>query len=83
MDGLRKVPDNVPNKAMLAEDIGKPLTWCGTLRDEHLAWPAQQRPPAPLLDGFGFEYEFLSGTECYRAGRFDAKLMGCCRSTTR
>jgi lysyl-tRNA synthetase class 1 len=26
MDGLRKVPDNVPNKEMLTEDIGKPLT---------------------------------------------------------
>ena len=26
MDGLRKVPDNVPNGAMLAEHIGRPLT---------------------------------------------------------
>jgi lysyl-tRNA synthetase class 1 len=76
MDGLRKVPDNVPNKEMLAEDLGKPLT---VVRDPFGEYPSfGQHNNARLkafLDGFGFEYEFLSSTDCYKGGRFDAALL--------
>jgi lysyl-tRNA synthetase class 1 len=76
MDGLRKVPDNVPNKEILAEDLGKPLT---VVRDPFGEYPSfGQHNNARLkafLDGFGFEYEFLSSTDCYTGGRFDAALL--------
>jgi lysyl-tRNA synthetase class 1 len=76
MDGLRKVPENVPNKEALALDLGKPLT---VVRDPFGEYPSfGQHNNARLkafLDGFGFEYEFLSSTDCYRSGRFDATLL--------
>jgi lysyl-tRNA synthetase class 1 len=73
MDGLRKVPDNVPNQAMLTEHLGKPLT---RIPDPFgTADSFAQHNNAMLrhfLDRFGFDYEFLSSTDCYRSGRFDA-----------
>lgn len=76
MDGLRKVPDNVPNKEMLAEDLGKPLTVVRDPFGEHASFGAHNNARLKaFLDGFGFEYEFLSSTECYRSGRFDDALL--------
>jgi lysyl-tRNA synthetase class 1 len=76
MDGLRKVPDNVPNKAMLTQDLGKPLT---VVRDPFGTHPSfGQHNNARLrafLDQFGFDYEFMSSTDCYQSGRFDAALL--------
>jgi lysyl-tRNA synthetase class 1 len=76
MDGLRKVPDNVPNQAMLAEDLNKPLT---VVRDPFGEYPSfgehNNARLRAFLDGFGFQYEFLSSTDCYREGRFDATLL--------
>ena len=76
MDGLRKVPDNVPNKEMLTEDLGKPLTVvrdpCGTHKSFGEHNNAMLRG---FLDQFGFEYEFMSSTECYKSGRFDKTLL--------
>jgi lysyl-tRNA synthetase class 1 len=75
MDGLRKVPDNVPNKDMLAAHLGKPLTQIpdpfGTYESFAHHNNAMLRQ---FLDRFGFDYEFASSTEYYRAGRFDAAL---------
>ena len=76
MDGLRKVPDNVPNKDMLAAHLGKPLTRCRTRSGTvSVVRRAQQRAAARLPRPFGFEYEFLSSTDCYKSGRFDATLL--------
>jgi lysyl-tRNA synthetase class 1 len=76
MDGLRKVPDNVPNKDMLAEDLGKPLT---KVRDPFGTHPSfgehNNARLRAFLDTFGFEYEFLSATDCYTSGRFDKTLL--------
>src|SRR4051812_36382382 len=76
MDGLRKVPDNVPNKDMLTLDLGKPLT---VVRDPFGTHPSfGQHNNARLrafLDQFGFDYEFMSSTDCYKAGRFDDALL--------
>jgi lysyl-tRNA synthetase class 1 len=77
MDGLRKVPDNVPNKEMLAAFIGKPLTSVpDPFSNEYPSFAAHNNARLRrFLDRFGFQYEFLSATECYRDGRFDATLL--------
>ncbi|KMO16105.1 lysine--tRNA ligase [Methylobacterium platani] len=76
MDGLRKVPENVPNKALLAENLNKPLTAVPDPFGTHDSFGAHNNAELRrFLDSFGFEYEFLSATECYRSGRFDATLL--------
>jgi lysyl-tRNA synthetase class 1 len=76
MDGLRKVPDNVPNKELLAEDLNKPLTQVRDPFGEYPSFGAHNNARLrAFLDGFGFDYEFLSSTDCYRSGRFDQTLL--------
>src|SRR5436189_4301748 len=77
MDGLRKVPDNVPNKEMLASHLGKPLTQVpDPFSNEYPSFAAHNNARLrAFLDSFGFEYEFLSSTDCYKSGRFDATLL--------
>ncbi|HKR17889.1 lysine--tRNA ligase [Rhizorhapis sp.] len=75
MDGLRKVPDNVPNQDMLREHLGKPLTAIPDPFGKYESFAHHNNAMLrAFLDRFGFEYEFLSATECYRAGRFDETL---------
>jgi lysyl-tRNA synthetase class 1 len=75
MDGLRKVPDNVPNRERLAEDLGKPLTAVRDPFDEYESFGAHNNARMrTFLNEHGFHYDFLSATECYRSGRFDATL---------
>ena len=75
MDGLRKVPDNVPDREALAEDLGKPLTQVRDPFGEHESFGAHNNARMrAFLDSHGFDYEFLSSTECYRSGRFDDTL---------
>ena len=76
MDGLRKIPDNVPNREMLEEDRDKPVS---RVRDpfgeyESFAHHNNARLRA-FLDGFGFDYAFMSSTDCYASGRFDEVLL--------
>ena len=76
MDGLRKVPDNVPNKAMLASHLGKPLTQIPDPFGTHDSFGAHNNARLrAFLDAFGFDYEFASSTNYYRSGRFDAALL--------
>jgi lysyl-tRNA synthetase class 1 len=77
MDGLRKVPDNVPNKEMLAAYLGKPLTRVpDPFSNEHPSFGAANNARLrAFLDHFGFDYEFMSSTECYTSGRFDDTLL--------
>ncbi len=77
MDGMRKIPDNVPDPDALIPHLQKPLT----------AVPNPFEGPEPtfgrhnnamlrrFLDTFGFDYEFASATDYYREGRFDAVLL--------
>ncbi|MEX2200870.1 MAG: lysine--tRNA ligase [Dongiaceae bacterium] len=75
MDGLRKVPDNVPNKEMLTEHLGRPLTVIPDPFGCHESFGHHNNAMLRgFLDGFGFEYEFQSSTDWYRSGRFDAAL---------
>ena len=76
MDGLRKVPDNVPNKDLLAQHLGKPLTRVPDPFGTHPSFGAHNNARLrSFLDAFGFDYEFLSATDCYTSGRFDATLL--------
>jgi len=76
MDGLRKVPDNVPNKEMLTEHLGKPLTRVPDPFGTHGSFGAHNNARLrAFLDTFGFDYEFASSTDYYTSGRFDATLL--------
>jgi lysyl-tRNA synthetase class 1 len=76
MDGFRKIPDNVPNRAMLEEDRDKPVTSVRDPFGEHESFGAHNNARLrAFLDGFGFDYEFFSATEGYKSGRFDATLL--------
>jgi lysyl-tRNA synthetase class 1 len=76
MDGLRKVPDNVPNRDMLAQYLGKPLTRIPDPFGTHDSFGAHNNARLrAFLDSFGFEYEFASSTDYYASGRFDAALI--------
>jgi lysyl-tRNA synthetase, class I len=77
MDGLRKVPDNVPNRDMMALHLGKPLSRVpDPFSNEYPSFGAANNARLrAFLDRFGFEYEFLSSTDCYMSGRFDAALL--------
>jgi len=75
MDGLRKVPDNVPQQEMLAQYIGMPLTKVPDPFGKYESFAHHNNAMLrEFLDRFGFDYEFMSSTEQYRAGRFDATL---------
>jgi lysyl-tRNA synthetase class 1 len=76
MDGLRKVPDNIPNKELIAAHLGKPLTKVPDPFGTHPSFGAHNNARLrAFLDAFGFDYEFLSSTACYTSGRFDAALL--------
>lgn len=76
MDGLRKVPEGIPNPEMLREDLHKPLTQVRDPFGTHESFAAHNNARLrAFLDGFGFDYEFMSSTETYRSGRFDGALL--------
>jgi len=76
MDGLRKVPDNIPNKDMVAQHLGKPLTRVPDPFGTHNSFAAHNNARLlAFLDQFGFDYEFMSSTACYTSGRFDEALL--------
>jgi lysyl-tRNA synthetase class 1 len=76
MDGLRRVPGNVPNQEKMAAYIGQPLT---SVPDPFGAYDSfgggNNASLRKFLDQFGFDYEFMSATETYKSGRFDATLL--------
>ena len=76
MDGLRKVPDNVPNTAMLREHLGQPLTRIPDPFGKYESFGHHNNAMLRrFLDGFGFDYEFQSSTDWYMSGRFDQALL--------
>ena len=76
MDGLRKAPDNVPGAEALAAHLGKPLTSVPDPFGVHESFGAHNNARLrAFLDRFGFDYEFMSATECYRSGLFDDTLL--------
>jgi lysyl-tRNA synthetase class 1 len=76
MDGLRKVPDNVPNKEMLAQHLGRSVTAIPDPFGTHESFGHHNNARLrAFLDAFGFDYEFASSTDYYRSGRFDEALI--------
>ena len=76
MDGLRKTPDNIPNREMVSRHLGKPLTQVPDPFGEYPSFAAHDNARLrSFLDQFGFDYEFMSSTEAYTSGRFDAALI--------
>ena len=76
MDGLRKVPDNIPNRDLILPHLGKPLTEVPDPFGEYPSFAEHNNAMLrDFLDRFGFEYEFMSSTETYKSGRFDKALM--------
>ncbi|MBX7501754.1 lysine--tRNA ligase [Qipengyuania sp. YG27] len=75
MDGLRKVPDNIANKEVLAANLGKPLTRIPDPFGTHESFAHHNNARLrDFLDRFGFEYEFVSASERYNSGGFDEAL---------
>ena len=76
MDGLRKVPDNVPNREMLRAHLDKPLTRIPDPFGTHESFGHHNNAMLRnFLDRFGFDYEFASASTYYADGRFDAALL--------
>lgn len=81
MDGLRKVPDNVPNGDLLREHLGKPLSEIPDPFGTHASFAAHNNARLrSFLDQYGFDYEFASSTDYYRGGRFDSALKAILRN---
>ena len=76
MDGFRKIPDNVPNKAMLEEDRDKPVSSVRDPFGEYESFGAHNNARLrAFLDSFGFDYTFMSSTQTYKSGGLDAVLL--------
>lgn len=81
MDGLRKVPDNVPNGEALAAELGRPLTAITDPFGKFESFAHHNNAMLrDFLDRFNFEYEFVSATDCYKNGRFDDALKNVLRN---
>ena len=82
MDGMRKVPPNVPHQDMMHEHLDQPLSkvpdpfGCG-----HASYAAHNNGLLrQFLDDFGFDYEFFASSDCYSSGRFDEALKSVLRN---
>jgi len=76
MDGLRKTPDNIPNRERIQAHLGKPLTEVPDPFGEYDSFAAHNNARLRgFLDSFGFDYEFASSTAYYKSGKFDAALL--------
>ncbi|MBI1274956.1 lysine--tRNA ligase [bacterium] len=76
MDGLRKVPDNIPEQEMVRSHIGKPLTAIPDPYGTHESFGHHMHARLrAFLDRYGFEYEFKSATDSYKSGEFDQALL--------
>src|SRR6202046_1927713 len=74
--GLHKIPDTVPNRNMIAPHLGKPLSQVPDPFGQYASFAEHNNARLrAFLDQFGFEYEFMSSTECYKSGRFDRALL--------
>ena len=81
MDGLRKVPDNIPNAAMLSAHLGQPLSRIPDPFGTHESFAAHNNALLrDFLDRYGFDYEFVSSADYYAAGQFDDALRGVLRA---
>ncbi len=75
MDGLRKIPDNVPNQKLLKENLHKPLTDVPDPFNKFKSFGEHNNEMLKnFLNSFNFNYEFKSATELYKSGFFNSAL---------
>ncbi|GGG71352.1 lysine--tRNA ligase [Salipiger pallidus] len=78
MDGMRKVPENVPNQELLQANLQRPLTSVPDPFETHESFGHHNNAMLRrFLDTFGFQYEFYSATDFYKSGKFDEILLRC------
>ena len=81
MDGLRKVPENIPNSDLLEKNLNKPLT---AVPDPFEKFPSfgehNNAMLKTFLDKFNFNYEFKSSTQMYKTGEFNNELINVLKS---
>ena len=81
MDGLRKVPDNMPNQGLLAAHIGHPLSRIPDPFNQYESFAHHNNAMLrTFLDRFGFDYEFVSSSDMYNSGGFDEALKSVLRN---
>jgi len=81
MDGLRKVPDNIPNQGLLTAYLGHPLTRIPDPFGKYESFAHHNNAMLrDFLDRFGFDYEFVSASDRYNSGQFDDALRGVLRN---
>jgi lysyl-tRNA synthetase class 1 len=81
MDGLRKVPDNIPNRGLLAGHLGQPLSRVPDPFGKYESFAHHNNAMLrEFLDRFGFDYEFVSASERYNSGAFDGALRNVLRN---
>ena len=75
MDGLRKVPDNVPNQELLNKNLHKPLTEVPDPFEKYGSFGEHNNEMLKkFLDQFNFKYKFKSSTQLYKSGNFNETL---------
>lgn len=76
MDGLRKVPDNIPNAQVLHANLNNPLSRIpDPFESGHESFAAHNNAMLrDFLDRFGFDYEFIASSDMYNTGKFDDAL---------
>lgn len=76
LDGMRKVPENLPNQDMLTEYLQRPLSDVPDPFGTHASFADHNNARLnAFLDQFGFDYEFISATDFYKSGKFDEVLL--------
>lgn len=76
IDGMRKIPDNLPKKELLATSLKKPLTKVPDPFQTHESYGHHMNARLrSFLDGFGFDYEFISATEKYEKGFYNQTML--------
>jgi lysyl-tRNA synthetase class 1 len=76
MDGLRKIPDNIPNKEILEKNLHKPLTSVPDPFNKYKSFGEHNNEMLKkFLDKFKFNYTFKSSTETYKKGLFNTALL--------
>lgn len=81
MDGLRKVPDNVPNQGLLAAHLGRPLSRIPDPFGKYESFAHHNNAMLrEFLDRFGFDYEFVAASDRYNSGAFDGALKNVLRN---
>jgi len=76
MDGLRKVPENIPNQEILKKNLHKPLTSIPDPFNKFKSYGEHNNEMLKnFLNKFKFNYTFRSSTETYKKGIFNSSVL--------